>query len=66
MCVSALILSQGITFSYVGLAGVVTGGCCVGLTLPYPKWTQTSLKSETALKSCSAFMAISLWQHEND
>ena len=34
MCFSALILSKGITFSYVGLAGVVMRGRYTGLTLP--------------------------------
>ena len=34
MCFSALILSKGITFSYVGLAEVVMRGRYTGLTLP--------------------------------
>ena len=37
MCVSALILSKGITFSYVGPAGVVMQGRYAGLTLPNQK-----------------------------
>ena len=31
-----------------------------------PKWTQTGLKSQTALKSCSVNMTISLRQGAND
>ena len=31
-----------------------------------PKWTKTCLKSQTALKSRSVYMAISLWQRAND
>ena len=34
MCVSALVLSKGITFCYAGLAGVVMWGRYAGLTLP--------------------------------
>ena len=34
MCVSVLILSKQITFSYVGLAGVAMRGRYAGLTLP--------------------------------
>ena len=36
MCVSALILSKGIIFSYALLAGVFMRGCYVRLTLPNP------------------------------
>ena len=39
MCVSALIFSKGITFSYAGLVGVVyfMRDCYAGLTLPKPQ-----------------------------
>ena len=41
MCVSALILSKGITFSYAGLAGIVMRGRYAGLTLPNPSYQLT-------------------------
>ena len=37
MCVSALVLSEGIAFCYVRPAGVVMRGRYVGLTLPNPE-----------------------------